>query len=749
MTSAVSPADLKSLPNLPGYTFPEYKDNYARPNTWNVVNGVRIEQKEGLSFDKPKFVKVSKAPDVWRSGSLPDSQTRAVFKNAGADIQFQDLPAWDAFDRHVLRFSGYFKESVVETNLENFRVRKVTIYYYLEDDTCQIIEPKQDNSGIPQGQLIRRHRFPSADGGYLKTEDIRVGSTLQIYGRSIFVTDCDPFTREFYESAGDPQGAPEPEEMDPFQETRQAMKNHAPVQPRTYEKVYREVMLGGGHINADMQQFLENDKRVLRFFAVLDDVFTPQFERRPFTIMFFLADDMIEIREQYPLNCGRDNFPIFFRKGKMPMGAYKVEGPQAQARKKNEYVHGHDFRVGMTVQLLGTYSFFIYDADEFTRRHFVNELGMELDPRVDVRLPERAVPRAKTPPYTGYGSWDDSMGSVTHLIPKQPKKDFVKLFRHEGKVLRFKAKFASPKPEDADRIFVISYYLQDDTIAIHEPPQRNLGIVTGRFLEKGVHMNQVTGELFQPNDLIPGKVVKIYNNEFLIVDMDEYSKKVFENPDALLRRFDLEAVLQKIRDSMRQQYPLVRDVFRKFDSDHDGVLTVAEFQQALEKFGFQLSPEDVLKIMRHFDTRKDGQVSYNEFCDALLDPDWTTVMMQTKPPLDDSHDHSYAERAMVKSAERAETTQVRKAIKDMGDVLYKKHNFIMKLLKEMQHITHEDHVSAEQIQHALEQVGHPFHIEDVQRAILYLQPDADLTNVNYRRLFSDVVTSYHDVSAAR
>ena len=22
--------------------------------------------------------------------------------------------------------------------------------------------------------------------------------------------------------------------------------------------------------------------------------------------------------------------------------------------------------------------------------------------------------------------------------------------------------------------------------------------------------------------------------------------------------------------------------------------------------------------MRHFDTRKDGQVSYNEFCDALL-----------------------------------------------------------------------------------------------------------------------------------
>ena len=30
----------------------------------------------------------------------------------------QELPAWDAFDRHVLRFSGYFKEGVVE---EHFR----------------------------------------------------------------------------------------------------------------------------------------------------------------------------------------------------------------------------------------------------------------------------------------------------------------------------------------------------------------------------------------------------------------------------------------------------------------------------------------------------------------------------------------------------------------------------------------------------------------------------------------------------
>lgn len=63
-------------------------------------------------------------------------------------------------DRHVLRlkklfsnsidrFQGYFKEAVVESALENYRVRKVIIFYYLEDNSVSITEPKLENSGIP------------------------------------------------------------------------------------------------------------------------------------------------------------------------------------------------------------------------------------------------------------------------------------------------------------------------------------------------------------------------------------------------------------------------------------------------------------------------------------------------------------------------------------------------------------------------------------------------------------------------
>jgi len=741
---------LKNLPNLPGFNLPTYKERNHKQQTWGVFNGQRIESKVGLSHEKTKFVQAIRPKDTWNTGALPDSHSRSVFKHSSMNSQeYMEVPAWDALDRHVLRFNGYFKEAVVETNLENYRVRKVTIYYYLEDDTCQITEPRQDNSGIPQGTLIRRHRFPGPNGQYLKVEDLNIGSDLNIYGKTIRVTNCDPFTREYYAHLGIELEEPHTEEIDPFLSTREDLKTKEAKKPRTYEKIYRECMLGGGHINKDMQQFLEKDRKVLRFYAVLDDLNTPQFERRPFIIMFFLADDTIEIREMYPLNCGRDNFPIFFKRGKMARGSVTLLGPQAQPLKKEEHVHGHEFYVGQMVTLSGN-QFFLYDCDEFTRQYFTEELGMKLDPKWDVQLPERAVPRAVTPPYNGYGSWDDSMSSVIHLIPKPPKKDFKKLFNHEGKILRFTARFANPKPEDSSRLFVFSYHLFDDTLAVHEPPQRNLGIVTGRFLEKAIHMNQETGDLFKPEDLLPGKIVSVFNHTFEMLEMDDYSRKTFEDPDTVHKKFDLAVIMEKFRESMRQQFPNVRDVFRRFDTDHDGVLTFAEFKQALAKYGFgQLSDDEIILIMRHFDGRQDGQVSFNEFCDALLDEDYTTEMLKTKPHLDQEIDPVYVERVQAKSADRKETSEVRRAVRELGDQVYQRHKVLGRLFKEFEKMTHEHFVENTQIKKALLALGINFKLEDIDRVILYVNPTGDLKKVYYVDFFKTLISSHHDLSFVR
>ena len=55
----------------------------------------------------------------------------------------------------MLKFNAYTKESVVESRLENFRIRKGEIYYYLVDKSIMIIEPKQVDSGVPQGAFFK------------------------------------------------------------------------------------------------------------------------------------------------------------------------------------------------------------------------------------------------------------------------------------------------------------------------------------------------------------------------------------------------------------------------------------------------------------------------------------------------------------------------------------------------------------------------------------------------------------------
>ena len=99
----------------------------------------------------------------------------------------------------MLRFYGYFKESVVESQLENFRIRKIVICYYLEDKSIEIKEPKQSNSGTPQGQFLKRQVVNKPDGYPFMPDDFCIGADTGIYGRIIRIYDCDAYTREFYQ----------------------------------------------------------------------------------------------------------------------------------------------------------------------------------------------------------------------------------------------------------------------------------------------------------------------------------------------------------------------------------------------------------------------------------------------------------------------------------------------------------------------------------------------------------------------
>jgi hypothetical protein len=752
----LTPEAMAYMPKcIPGYTLEPEKESFSRHQNFTTSRGVRIEI--GGAEAKQKMVRVPRT-DAAIKAQLNASSKPTSYAQLHPDFakkEFDDLPAWDALDRHVLRFYGYFREAVCESNMENSRVRKVIIFYYLDDDTMQLSEPRVDNSGVPQGNLIRRHRIPKSDGSdeHIKAEDLTVGMELTIYGKTMKVIDCDSFTRRYALENGYEQGDALPVPDDNFAVALANAKNVKAVKPRSMEKIYREAMMGGGHINTDMQQFMENDRKVCQFYAVIDDTLTAQYERRPVTIFYYLADDTVEIREQYPLNCGRDNFPRLFKRGKLEKAGVISRGPYDPSLPGPMWA-AEDLYVGLKCNMVAT-DFLIYDADPWTREWYRRVIGVELGPRIDVKLPEREIPRPPTPPYTGYGSWDDSMASVINLIPKVPRRDFHKIMYNDKKKLGFTAMFNAPREEDVNRRFIFQFDLQDDSVGIHEPPQRNSGIVGGRFLEKKVHLNQKTGRLFTPEDLLPGNVVQILNHEFLMLDMDEGTRKIMEaeavGQPQTQGKSVLDPVLEKLRENMRQQFPLVRDIFRRFDKDHNGVITLGEMKEALQKFAFQLSDEEVAIIMRHFDTKKDGQISYNEFCDAILDPDYvaahgtTGLSRELKVTMDDD----YQERAVVKTMMRSETEKVRRSARELSAIVYQNPGMQMKMIKEFASMTHQKEVTVEMIHAALLRLGHAFDLEDVERSVSFFIPGVDFSKIPYFYLIQQISASYHDLACVR
>lgn len=93
----------------------------------------------------------------------------------------------------------------MENPVENFRVRKCNIYYYLSDGTIHVNEPRSENSGIVQGLFIKRQKIPKKlndTSAYYSWEDFNIGININFYERVFRITDADAFTKEFYQYMG-------------------------------------------------------------------------------------------------------------------------------------------------------------------------------------------------------------------------------------------------------------------------------------------------------------------------------------------------------------------------------------------------------------------------------------------------------------------------------------------------------------------------------------------------------------------
>eukprot|EP00596_Hydrurales_sp_CCMP1899_P010197 CAMPEP_0119044362 /NCGR_PEP_ID=MMETSP1177-20130426/30912_1 /TAXON_ID=2985 /ORGANISM="Ochromonas sp, Strain CCMP1899" /LENGTH=594 /DNA_ID=CAMNT_0007014377 /DNA_START=123 /DNA_END=1904 /DNA_ORIENTATION=+ len=454
----------------------------------------------------------------------------------------------------VCRVLAYYVESV---GIQEERARKMEIVFYLEDSTLEVIEPYIPNCGIIQGRILKRHKVakPPAyrkrqdltDGGsgvkvlkqeeeYYSITDVYAGAKLMIYQKEFIVIDCDLSTRRLLAEHGTPFG-------------------ESLVTPPT---VYDPRILHSQALVARQKQiksklpkkttgFFEYDRKVLRFYGIWDKSSQLFGDALRVRLHYYLADNTMEVLPIQGPSEGRDKVPKYLKKSHILMKPTEdamqmsensmhgldtassisvFDGPEVagvDAVKPSRPYHWTDLRIGNTIAVAAI-NITIIDADNFTRDFYISK-QMPLASAIPIVTPVYPDLDTSVPPHNGFGSSADSIQTCKgSLQPKSIRKDEAKLRKYQGMILRYFSSIKNPKSEDIQRKFIISIYLEDDTISISEPPIRNSGHKGGIFLSRSGLTNHQNRTIY-PKDLFVGADIHICAIDFCIHDADEYTQR--------------------------------------------------------------------------------------------------------------------------------------------------------------------------------------------------------------------------------
>ncbi|KAM4713130.1 EF-hand domain-containing protein 1 [Anableps anableps] len=532
------------LPFLPGYTFRDLtKSAFHRSQTLSYRNGYAFPRRPSVGIGQgPLFSEPITQHDINKlCFEKPDIANATYDKPEYGDF----IPAHVALNKKILRFDAYFMEEILHSPEEVHRVRPVIIYYYLEDDSMYITEPPVENSGLLQGKRLKRQRLPKNEcGEHYLWKDLNLGMDMEVYGVKYHITQCDLFTKKFMESEGIVLNDPEPMPEDPYSRSRM--------------KPNLQISNPGPSKSDKFDRFLHMDTMVLRFYALWVESDAMHRDTWPVIIHYYLVDDTVDVREVHEPNNGRDPFPIFICRQRIPKKLKPEVFPSCVMEVSKEHVEEYyspkDFQLGQTIKLLN-HHFILHNCDSFTKDYYKkNYPDMEMKP---VEKPKVEVTKKKViPPYNGFGSLEDSLQNCFSLIPERPKGNVLKKLVYKDKVLRYTARLDSLYPEDEGRHFILSYHLSSDMISIYEKSRDKSDIVSGKFLEKtrvakpGSSVDNP--EFYSPADFAIGATVEVFGHRFILTNADHYVLKYFEsNPDQIPCE-TLESLRQKLGEEMRR-----------------------------------------------------------------------------------------------------------------------------------------------------------------------------------------------------
>lgn len=276
-----------------------------------------------------------------------------------------------ANDRKVLKFWCVWDDPTLYGEK-----RKYIMHYFLADDTIEVAEIHQPNSGRDAfPQLLKRCKLPKVPPpvgaakigtdhrdkvDYYTHADLRIGSYVAVYGRHFLIIRADEYTRRFYIEV---HGLTE-EDFNPIEQKEEIYTvPECPPPPHNGFGTEQD-SLGSFYSlvpkppRKNYAKLLKYDKTALRFLAMLESKHPEDLGRR-FIIEYFLSDDTVRVFEQSMRNSG-------FVAGKF------LDRNKVRNGSTGEWFQPNDFYVGALLMING-FKFRALEADEYTLNLMENE----------------------------------------------------------------------------------------------------------------------------------------------------------------------------------------------------------------------------------------------------------------------------------------------------------------------------------------------------------------------------------------
>ena len=206
-----------------------------------------------------------------------------------------------------------------------------------------------------------------------------------------------------------------------------------------------------------------------------------------------------------------------------------------------------------------------------------------------------------------------------------------------GQIIRCRLKLITDDYVDKERAFMLTFHMEDDSVAVYEERTRNSGCTGGQFLKRGVYTNGLPPDCDKPRhfvaqDIYLGNVILLNGYEMQITEMDDLSVKFCEDNSDEFPFFDTYEIIHKL---MGQVLDLGLDlrqfIVEHYDPENVGYLSRDDFVKCLDDLQLtqEMNDQELMTLMRRFKgvlqgnmqsrrkNREKDKYYFHEMCDLF------------------------------------------------------------------------------------------------------------------------------------